>query len=168
MCSMSEPVSEDARVCPHCAETVKREAVVCRYCGRNLGEKPGTPSHNRRTAFIVGAVAIALVAAGTLVLLSRGEQDQAVDTRTAVAQVNSKLRCSRFEARYDRSSLNDVATCALAAAEAEGGLAPNGLPREEGFLSLGIDRGCLIAEDLTDVGEEEAFARCLLDNGLRG
>ena len=28
--------SGEAKKCPHCAEIVKREAVVCRHCGRNL------------------------------------------------------------------------------------------------------------------------------------
>lgn len=30
------PYSTATRVCPHCAETVKAEAVVCRYCARDL------------------------------------------------------------------------------------------------------------------------------------
>jgi hypothetical protein len=32
------------RKCPSCAEMVKREAVICRFCGRDLPVAPAKPS----------------------------------------------------------------------------------------------------------------------------
>ena len=42
--------AEEEKRCPYCAETIKAEAVVCRYCGRGLLESKGSGKPDKRAS----------------------------------------------------------------------------------------------------------------------
>jgi len=60
-------VNQDEKICPRCAETIKRAAVVCRYCGHEFDEIPPAPPASPASAPAPGDVAAGKLPDGVLI-----------------------------------------------------------------------------------------------------
>lgn len=67
----------EARQCPYCAELIKREARVCRYCQRDVspvapevGDKTGRPMAVGVKVWKLGLIGALVIVGGILIVLS--------------------------------------------------------------------------------------------------
>ena len=86
-------INEGMKKCPHCAEIVKGDAKVCRFCGRDIGDvvamvsTPLSPSPRSTLGF-----SLILLAAGILLglcLISYDPADPALNVTSSVQHINN-------------------------------------------------------------------------------
>jgi|GEM_PF-5624313 len=97
--------------CPHCAERIKNEAKVCRYCGRNVPPPPPETQeareYRRNKKIVIG---FGVVFAGIVILVMAAKQSYEADVQTckralALAYVPAD-RCMEMVREHGRSAVD--------------------------------------------------------------
>jgi len=114
--SMEPSISSETRVCPHCAECIKREAIVCRYCGHDVAPQqavvPVSTSIQslpaKRSTGWKTAAAISVIGILGVVLYKGTTSEKVGSTETLAPAVSSRTQDQAAPAPLVNTAADDL------------------------------------------------------------